>query len=129
MRYLLILLLLISPLSFGNWGDTYFCSMNTFMDVKPNNETQIYQSQTFKFRLDEKKNAVVFPKTAKKQYFQGIELPITKESFWNDRFVADGGDYGKIFYGDGLLLYFIPRVDEDDNLSIATVIADCEKFE
>ena len=66
MRYLLTLLLLISPLSFGDWGDTYFCSMNTIMDVKPNNETQTYQLQTFKFQLDEKKNSIVFPKTEKK---------------------------------------------------------------
>ena len=60
MKKLLITLMLISPLSFAEWGDVYYCvtthkSLNTYQDKLSNIETM-----QFSFKLDQEKNAVRF---------------------------------------------------------------------
>ena len=130
MRYLLILLLLISSLSFGNWGDTYFCSMNTMMEVKPDNEKITYQLETFKFRLDENKNAVVFPHIEKEQFFKDFELPITLANFAENKWTAGKTNLSTyVTFGVGSFLFSGLNVDDENNLSMLNIIADCEKFE
>ena len=129
MKYLLTLLLLISSLSFGDWGDTYFCSMNTLMEVKPDNEKMTYQLQTFKFRLDKQKNAVVFPETEKQQYFSSYEVPIGYENMADDRWIAHGLFFGTITFVEGTFFHSGSGPDDDGNLTLLNIIADCEKFD
>ena len=130
MRYLLVLLLLISPLIFGNWGDTYFCSMNTMMEVKAANEKITYQLETFKFRLDENKNAVVFPHIEKEQFFKDFELPITLANFAENKWTAGETNLSTyVTFGVGNFLFSGLNVDDENNLSMLNIIADCEEIE
>ena len=63
MKKLLITLLLISPFSFADWGDVYYCQMTTFSITILKGERTDYQLEKFQFKLDKTKNAMVFGST------------------------------------------------------------------
>ena len=77
MKKLLITLLLISPFSFADWGDVYYCKMTNFSAVSPDGrmaELLEFTPNNFQFKLDETQQAIVF---GKKGYFDGQILPLT----------------------------------------------------
>jgi hypothetical protein len=53
MKKLLITLLLISPFSFADWGDVYYCQMTNFVNINEEGKTGSYPLERFKFTLDD----------------------------------------------------------------------------
>jgi len=60
MKKLLIILLLISPFSFADWGDVYYCQEISHAITDNNGKIRKVELSTFQFKLDETKNAMVF---------------------------------------------------------------------
>ena len=62
MKKLLITLLLISPFSFADWGDVYYCQETTHSRTTLEGKRTDYKLEKFTFKLDQTKNAMVFGK-------------------------------------------------------------------
>ena len=60
MKKLLITLLLISPFSFADWGDVYYCQETSFVATGVSGEVIEGELGKFKFKLDQTKNAMMF---------------------------------------------------------------------
>ena len=60
MKKLLITLLLISPASFADWGDVYYCQMTSYGHIESDGTVKQYTLEKFQFKLDKTKNALVF---------------------------------------------------------------------
>ena len=60
MKRLLITLLLVSPLSFAEWGDVYYCQMTSYAITGHDGELKEVELGKFQFKLDETKKAMVF---------------------------------------------------------------------
>ena len=73
MNKLLITLLLISPLSFADWGDVYYCQMTSYSEVSLEGKRINYILEKFQFKLDEAKNAMVFGSSG---VFKGSEMEL-----------------------------------------------------
>jgi len=125
MKKLLITLLLISPFSFADWGDVYYCEStsgsHTTLDGLLRNYTY---SVKFQFKLDETKQAMVFGSSSS-DYFRGevFELKplmhIPSKEYW-----YAGSRFSTSFFKEGKFLY--ARVGVSGGIS--TISADCEKF-
>lgn len=83
MKTLILALMLISPYSLANWGDTYYCSTTMNFSVKPNGsgERYIKEKEFFKFNLDEKRESLNF---AEKAPFGDLSLKVTFSIFARD---------------------------------------------
>ena len=122
MKKLLITLLLISPFSFADWGDTYFCSMTSFIEVTAEGNQDKYQLENFKIHLDKEQRAMV---TRSSNYLlNNYVIPVTREGRGVDYPLVAQDDYGT----NASLLQgklFLTQLHSD----IAMVItADCDKF-
>ncbi|MDC0054219.1 hypothetical protein OAK05_08155 [Gammaproteobacteria bacterium] len=60
MKKLLITLLLISPFSFADWGDVYYCEAITHFNTDLEGKRTDFKLEKFKFKLDQAKKAMVF---------------------------------------------------------------------
>ena len=121
MKKLLITLLLISPFSFADWGDVYYCQMTSYSEVTLEGKETDYKLGKFTFKLDKTKNAMIFGKGGVFNNFEmevkeGMSLP-SNEQWWAD------GSITKLFFKDGKLLFTILS-DEDASY----ISADCDKF-
>ena len=77
MKKLLITLMLISPFSFADWGDTYFCSMTSFTEVTNEGNQDKYQLENFKIHLDKEQRAMV---TRSSNYLlDNYVIPVARE--------------------------------------------------
>jgi hypothetical protein len=128
MKKLLITLLLISPFSFADWGDTYFCSMTHHSIVTNEGKHTSLILENFKFQLDREKRAFVFDdSSAFKRYDRtvaiGIEysLPIPKEII--DWYAGrDGNTYLSFKKGKAVYTYNLFT-------DVTIITADCDKLE
>ena len=120
MKKLLITLLLISPFSFADWGDVYYCQMTTLSQTTLEGERADYQLEKFTFKLDKAKNAMVF---GKKGYFAGKEKEL--ETGWQPSMeVWASSDFVHLsFFKDDKFMYASMGPENTTALS-----ADCEKF-
>ena len=73
MKKLLITLLLISPFSFADWGDVYYCQETTSSKVSLEGKRTDYTLEKFTFKLDTTKNSVVFGKGG---FFESAEMKV-----------------------------------------------------
>jgi|TARA_B110000114_G_scaffold92264_1_gene97341 hypothetical protein len=122
MKKLLIILLLISPFSFADWGDVYYCEMTTNSLTILEGERTDYQLEKFQFKLDKTKNAMVFGKGG---YMNGVVAELNKNwramvtmEVWR---ANDGGSMS--FFSEGKFLHV--RTGPSGSTSIS---ADCDKF-
>jgi len=120
MKKLLITLLLISPFSFADWDDVYYCQMTSYSEVSLEGKRINYILEKFQFKLDEAKNAMVFGKDS---YFRNAQIEL--DSGWLPSMEVWGTsgfrqmslfDKGKFLFTD-----LIPT-------RAATISADCDKF-
>jgi len=125
MKKLLITLLLISPFSFADWGDVYYCEMTSYSETTIQGERTDYKLEKFTFKLDKTKNAMVF---GKKGYFKDYELELDQIRGGSPSigiWVA-GGDYSELFFDrDKFIFVAVGYVTHAASQSIS---ADCEKF-
>ena len=122
MKKLLIALLLVSPLSFADWGDVYYCQMTTISTTTPEGKRTDYKLEKFQFKLDSTEKAVVFGKSG---FFTDIDMPIdpnrpylsTPESWWA------AGVFDTIHFRDGKFMYSFHGLSD-----ITSITANCDKF-
>ena len=121
MKKLLIILLLISPFSFADWGDVYYCQMTTHSLTILEGERTDYQLEKFQFKLDETKKAMVFGKDG---YFtksvmvlkQGHSFPKREKWYAKDM-------YAMLYFDNGKFLHVSTGSSGSKSIS-----ADCDKF-
>jgi hypothetical protein len=122
MKKLLITLMLISPFSFADWGDVYYCQMTTHSLTILEGERTDYQLEKFQFKLDKTKNAMVFGKGG---YMNGVVAELNKP--WRAMVIMetwradDGGSMS--FFSKGKFLYVWTGPSGSKSIS-----ADCDKF-
>ena len=128
MKKLLITLFLISPFSFADWGDVYYCQSITFNIVLDDGEILPHKSERFKFKMDKESRTMVFgsspvlwanqshPVVSFKQYEDGKLFFETKSFAFGDFKSTFKYDKGKL-YGAGFAA-----------ASVIGYVADCEKF-
>ena len=120
MKNLLITLLLISPFSFADWGDVYYCQMTSVLDISAEGEITNYTLEKFQFKLDETKSAMVFGKESFVKNLvlelrEGMNFPAKEMWYARDRYTSTKFEGGKFLYslvGD----------------AIQTMSATCDKF-
>ena len=122
MKKLLITLMLISPFSFADWGDVYYCQMTTNSETSLEGKRTDYRLEKFQFKLDKTKNAMVFGKgnvfkTIVLELREGKNLP-SKEEWYAD------GEFSGLYFGDGKFLFSNTTI-----VGIVSISADCDKFE
>ena len=122
MKKLLITLLLISPFSFADWGDVYYCQMTNFGGITLEGKKQNYKPEKFQFKLDKTKNAMVYGKGG---YFtksvmvlkQGHSFPKREKWYANDV-------YAMLYFDNGKFLHVSTGSSGSKSIS-----ADCDKLE
>ena len=121
MKNLLLTLLLISPASFADWGDVYYCQMTSFTKLIDTGYSYSFDLDKFQFKLDETKQAMVFGKGG---FFNEYVLKLEVGFAWPQQekwgFV-DSVSRGRFW--EGRLLYSILGEGY-----INTISADCDKF-
>ena len=123
MKKLLITLLLISPFSFADWDDVYYCQMTTFLQTTIEGTQTEYKPVKFTFKLDKIKNAMVFGDRGPFQNHPILKLgqidslDPSKESWWANNVI------GTSFFKEGKVLYAYVQP-----MTGFMVSADCEKF-
>jgi len=121
MKKLLITLLLISPFSFADWGDVYYCQMTTHSEVTLEGKDKDYILEKFQFKLDETKNAMVFGKGG---VFNNMEIKLDERLSIpsNEKWRADNS-ISKLYFKDGKFLFAVVTHEFASYIS-----ADCDKF-
>jgi hypothetical protein len=121
MKKLLITLLLISPFSFADWGDVYYCQETTSSETTPEGKRTDYKLVKFTFKLDKTKNAMVFGKDG---YFQDAVMELRENFSWPiiESWYADS-EFDSAYFDDGKFLYSstVPHL-------VTSKSADCDKF-
>ena len=119
MKKLLITLLLISPFSFADWGDVYYCQMTTYSEVSLEGEETNYRLEKFTFKLDKIKNAMTF---GKQGYFENAELKLIKDRNWPSLEIWDAENkYDRLSFFKGGFTYALVGWT-----GIFSISADCE---
>ena len=117
---LLLALLLISPASFADWGDTYFCTMTHYSYVTNEGKQTHWPLENFKFHMDSDKKALVFGDSGR--YFAELELPV--ELFYPEQVSFDAKNDSSHFKLRGSKAIYTAMYGPQ-----ATIIAaDCDKF-
>ena len=122
MKKLLITLLLISPFSFAEWGDVYYCQMTSFVGTDADGKVEQYKLEKFQFKLDKSKQAAVF---GDRGYFAGST---TRLADWTKHGTEETWRGENIYYSITMFdrgTFFMVNVNYG---SIDSVSADCDKF-
>ena len=121
MKKLLITLMLVSPFSFADWGDVYYCQMITNSKTTMEGERTDYKLERFQFKLDKTKNAMVFGKGG---YFDDAVMVLREKFTWASQevWLADGS-FVMLYFFEGRILN--TTLNEESNTFIS---ADCDKF-
>jgi len=119
MKKLLLALMLLSPFSFADWGDVYYCQMTSHSGTDEEGKETNYNLQRFQFKVDETKNAMVFGAGG---YFEGSVLPITYYHP-NEEWVEMRDEYSMGAFRKGKFLYALVISSK-----MKTLTADCDKF-
>ena len=123
MKKLLITLLLISPFSFADWGDVYYCQMTNSVGITLDGETTNYPLEKFQFKLDKSRNAMVFADIGDFALGEMMNLVVDRSLPANEQwFVSDESGLG--FFRKGKFLY----ASVIGAYGAITVSADCDKF-
>tara|TARA_B100000809_G_scaffold256047_1_gene295464 strand:- start:62 stop:427 length:366 start_codon:yes stop_codon:yes gene_type:complete len=121
MKKLLITLMLISPFSFADWGDVYYCQITTMSTTSLQGKRTDHIVEKFQFKLDKTKNAMVFGKSG---YFEDSVMELREGANWpsQESWFADG-EYDISYFDEGKYLYSRTGVT-----GITSISADCDKF-
>jgi hypothetical protein len=121
MKKLLIALLLVSPLSFADWGDVYYCQMTNLVETRIDGTVKNFKLEKFQFKLDETRRAMVFGnsgylKDVVMELLDGKHFP-TKELWFGDT------EYGRSLFQKGRFLFSTVGLE-----GITSISANCDKF-
>jgi hypothetical protein len=123
MKKLLITLLLVSPFSFADWGDVYYCDMTSFVDVSVEGTVTQYKLERFRFTLDDDEMGAV--RFGKSGYFKGTYLPVERDTWMPSipKFAASNKNM-RVTFRKGKFKY----TDNFIGQTGALVTANCDKF-
>ena len=119
MKKLLIILLLISPFSFADWGDVYYCQMTTFSSTTLEGKRTDAYLQKFQFKLDKTKKAMVFGKGG---YLGDREMEIRKGTIDSEEEWYAADRYSTANFVEGKFVYAF--IGGGGNF----MTANCDKF-
>ena len=103
MKKLLITLMLISPFSFADWGDVYYCQMTTNSNVSLEGKRIAYVLENFQFKLDKTKNAMVFGSSG---VFKNFEQKLTPNKSYPDvEMWFAVGDFSMSYFKHGKFIH------------------------
>jgi hypothetical protein len=120
MKRLLITLLLVSPLSFADWGDVYYCQETIFVMTSPNGKLREGELEKFQFKLDKAKNAMVFGSSG---LLAEEVIRLRKGSkLGGEQWFAEN-NIDRVSFSDGEFLYTLTSRSTAFMMS-----ADCDKF-
>ena len=121
MKKLLITLMLISPFSFADWGDVYYCQMTNYSRISLKGERTDYVLEKLQFKLDETKKAMVFGKGGT---LSGMEMEIRQDESWpvGEKWFADD-TYTMLYFSNGKFLY-----SSTMSFFSTAIHANCDKF-
>ena len=115
--------MLISPFSFADWGDVYYCQMTNSVGITLDGETINYPLEKFQFKLDKSRNAMVFADIGDFALGEMMNLVVDRSLPANEQwFVSDESGLG--FFRKGKFLY----ASVIGAYGAITVSADCDKF-
>lgn len=121
MKKLLITLLLISPFSFADWGDVYYCQETSYVVIFSDGTVKQYKPDKFSFKLDSTEKAMVF---GKESAFADYKMTLDPSKSWVtiESWAAIEND-GALRFDKGKLMYSLVG-----NGTIFSISADCDKF-
>ena len=120
MKKLLIALLLVSPLSFADWGDVYYCQMTSYAITGHDGELKEVELGKFQFKLDETKKAMVFGSSG---LLAEEVIRLRKGSkLGGEQWFAEN-NIDRVSFSDGEFLYTLTSRSTAFMMS-----ADCDKF-
>lgn len=119
---LLLCLMLISPLSFAEWGDSYYCTMTHASSLTMDGKSTDRPLDNFMFRLDQEKSAMVFSGSG---YFLDSEYKLREGFIFlsQEAWYADGL-WQSLAFEKGKMVFSAVGYPAGIN----TIAADCEKF-
>jgi hypothetical protein len=118
MKKLCITLLLFTPFTFAGWGDVYYCDMTGHLVLDNKGNLTRYKLEKFKFKLDKKKEALVFGEVKSIPSIIWIDTDISRPKSEYFKFALGEG-----LFVEGRFMYSFASSDE-----IHSVTADCTKF-
>ena len=121
MKKLLLALMLLSPFSFADWGDVYYCQMTNLVEITLQGEKESFSAQKFQFKLDPDKKSLVFGSSG---YFKDQVYKLTPNYHWPtvDVWYASG-KFSSLFFEKGKFLY-----TDNGSTGALMISADCDKF-
>ena len=124
LKNILLTLLLISPFSFADWGDIYFCNTTLIWGVNSNGEQPVTdrKPKAFKFNLNQAKQLLVF---SEKAPFGDEALQVTFTIFARDGQESFDlkGNLSTAAYHNGIFTYSYASTR-----GARVLTADCDKF-
>lgn len=121
MKKLFLTLLLISPFSFADWGDVYYCQMTSFSEVTLSGEKRDFKLEKFTFKLDKQQNGMVF---GSNDFFSSKVYTLTKSEYpFSPEYWSASNEYGVSYLQNGKLLHV-----RHGSPGIISISADCDKF-
>jgi len=122
MKRLLLALLLISPASFADWGDVYYCQMTSRAYTDLDGSVSVdRQLETFQFRLDKTQEAMIFGEGSwfqgeVQELISGLDAPSAEHWFAESLQTTS-------YFLNGKFIYALVG-----NGGITAISADCDKF-
>ena len=121
MKKLLITLMLISPFSFADWDDVYYCQMTSFVGATLEGKKLRHELEKFQFKLDRAKSAMVFGGSG---YFRDSVMVVDVGRVWPEQeswYASD--EYSILYFEEGKFLYVAVG-----SKGTTSTFADCDKF-
>ena len=114
-------LLLASGVANADWGDVYYCQMTQQVGISSDGEMTRYKLDTFQFKLDKTKNAMVFGSSG---YVADQVLELMEDWAWPEQEAWYAQNQNQTtWFEKGKFLYAQVAVTE-----IVSISADCDKF-
>ena len=123
MKKLLITLLLISPFSFADWGDVYYCDMTSYVEVSVEGTVTQYKLERFRFTLDDVEMGAA--RFGKGGYLGGLYLPVERDTWMPSipKFAASD-KHRRVTFRKGKFKYTDNFMSQAGTL----ITANCDKF-
>ncbi len=121
MKRLLITLILVSPFSFADWGDVYYCQETSFAITGHEGKLREVELGKFQFKLDETKNAMVFGSSGTLQE-EVLQLRKGSKLGGGETWYAED-NLDRVSFDNGGLLYTLTG-----GATAMMMSANCDKF-
>jgi hypothetical protein len=121
MKRLLITLILISPFSFADWGDVYYCQMTSNTQIGSFGKRSSFRLERLQFKLDETKRAMVFGSGGSQE---GVVAKLKPDKYWP----SQEAWYAEVEYAQYYFQYGGLTMASVSPSGIVSFTANCDKF-